>query len=187
MEITRFEILDHVMNELKFRTLLWENVISWGSFVDEWQNIDFNTLNADEVTLITIRMLKDINQLEKYLLSNNVVPILKDSVELIKNKLPVIGYLRNPNLKQRHWLKIESLLGYRFKPEEILTWNLLESLGVFLYPTELMEISAAATSEATLESMLNKVKQTWRNQFNFMNHSMIDSYNIINLYTESNL
>lgn len=73
-------------------------------------------------------------------------------------QLPVIQYLRNPSLKQRHWMKIETLLTHKFKAEETVTLQLLESLQVFNYPNELMEVSGQASSEASLESLLRKVK-----------------------------
>lgn len=72
-------------------------------------------------------------------------------------QLPTIQYLRNPSLKQRHWMKIENLLGHKFKADETVTLQLLESLQVFNYPAELMEISGQASSEASLEALLRKV------------------------------
>lgn len=69
-----------------------------------------------------------------------------------------MGYLRNSSLRQRHWLKIESLLNHKFKPDEVITLNFLEELHAFTYPNELMELSAQASSEASLEIMLKKVR-----------------------------
>lgn len=150
------------MNELKLRTLLWESVINWEIAVDQWHFADFDTLNVEDITVFTTRIVKNIVQIEKGLPPNDVVSKLKEDVELIKNKLSILGYLRNPFLKKRHWLKIEGLLNYRFKPEEVITWNLLENLGAFLYPDELMEITVAASSEANLEGMLMKVEDLWK-------------------------
>lgn len=81
----------------------------------------------------------------------------------MKNKLPTIIYLRNPNLQQRHWLKIEALLNHKFVPDdEPLTLRLMDNLGIFEYPDELMEISGAASSEAGLELLLKKVEEAWK-------------------------
>ncbi|XP_066588945.1 dynein axonemal heavy chain 6 [Prorops nasuta] len=162
VEITRFEILEHVTNEVKLRSLLWNSKLAWSMTVDEWQTVDFSTLDIEEVTSFTMKTLKSITQLEKGLPPNNVLPGFKEEVDLIRDKLPILGYLRNPNLKQRHWMKIESLLNYRFQSDEVVTLNLLEDLGVFAYPNELMEIAASASSEAGLEAMLKKVEDIWK-------------------------
>lgn len=159
--MTKFEILDHVTNEVKLRSLLWESVIAWDKTLEEWYKADFSTLNVEEINAYTTRNLKNIMQLEKGLPPNEVLPNFKEKVEFFKDKLSMIINLSNPNLKSRHWVKIESLLNYKFKPDEILTLELLEKLGVFAYPNELMEISSAASSESGLEVMLQKVEDTW--------------------------
>lgn len=70
--------------------------------------------------------------------------------------MPVITYLRNPALKQRHWLKVEIILNYKFQIEEPVTLRLLDDIGVFTVTEELQEISGQASSEAGLEALLRK-------------------------------
>ncbi|KAF7987651.1 hypothetical protein HCN44_003514 [Aphidius gifuensis] len=164
LEISRLEILSHVTNEVKLRKLLWDSKISWADFIVDWYTADFNTLNVDEITNITNKYLKNIIQLEKGLPINNVLPKLKEDVEIIRDKLPVISYLRNSNLKTRHWIKIEKLLNYNYQPDIVkLTLQFFDDIDAFLYYDELLEISGSATSEANLESMLNKVQDIWKN------------------------
>ncbi|XP_031781103.1 dynein heavy chain 6, axonemal isoform X1 [Nasonia vitripennis] len=162
VEMTRFEILDQVVNEVKLRILLWESLATWDDTVATWYETDFETLNVEEITAFVMRNLKNIVQLEKGLPENNILPALKEKVETMKDKLPTIGYLRNPNLRPRHWLKIENLLSHKFKPDEATTLQELEKLGVFKYPNELMEIAGAASSEAGLEAMLKKIEDAWK-------------------------
>lgn len=149
------------MNELRLRVLLWESLTSWEEAVYEWYTGDFDVLDVEQITSFTMQTMKNIIQLERGLPSNNILPKLKENVELVRNKLPILGYLRNPDLRERHWKKIETVLNYRFKPDEKKTWTLFENLGAFLKPNELMEVAAAASSEANLENMLNKVINTW--------------------------
>ncbi|CAH1962387.1 unnamed protein product [Acanthoscelides obtectus] len=162
LEVTRFDVLDEVMNDVKLRTLLWESVDSWAKTVDEWYHCEFSTLNVDDMNTFTAKNMKYVTQLEKGLPANLIVPKLRDEVELMKDKLPVVTYLRNPAMKNRHWLKVENLLNYKFKPEEVRTLELLENLNVFSYPNELMDISGQASSEAGLEALLRKVEQAWK-------------------------
>lgn len=162
LEITRFEILEDVTNQVKLRSLLWESVASWSQLVDDWFIANLDTLNVEEMTTLTMKYLKNIAQLEKGLPANNILPKLKEEVETIKDKLPIISYLRNPHLKARHWLKIENLLNHKFKTDESINLETLESLGAFAYPNQLMEIAASASSEWSLEAMLKKVEYTWK-------------------------
>ncbi|XP_054012221.1 dynein axonemal heavy chain 6 [Hylaeus anthracinus] len=161
LEPTRFDILDQVTNELRLRALLWESLTEWENASYEWYSADFDTLDVEAITSFTMLTMKNIIQLERGLPPNNIVPDLKENVELIRNKLPILGYLRNPDLRERHWEKIEVILNHIFKPDEKKTWSQLEALGAFLKPNELMEVAAAASSEANLEYMLKKVVDTW--------------------------
>lgn len=74
----------------------------------------------------------------------------------------MVAYLRNPSLRQRHWIQVENILSYKFKPEETLTLELLENLKVFTFGNELQEVSGQASSEAGLEAMLKKVEESWK-------------------------
>ncbi|KAG5888365.1 hypothetical protein JTB14_033502 [Gonioctena quinquepunctata] len=162
LEVTRFDVLDEVMQDVKLRMLLWESVDTWAKTIDEWYHSPFAELNTEDMNLFIAKNMKHINQLEKGLPVNLIVPKLKDEVELMKDKLPVITYLRNQSLKMRHWVKVENILNYKFKHDVVLTLELLENLNVFSYPTELMEISGQASSEASLEALLKKVEESWK-------------------------
>ncbi|XP_068083916.1 dynein axonemal heavy chain 6 [Anabrus simplex] len=162
VEVTRFEMLEEVVNDVKLRQTLWECVDTWDQLVNEWETCDFNLLDPEDLQLTTAKNIKTIHQLEKGLPENQIVPKFKDNVEKLKDKLPVITYLRNPALRQRHWISIEHALNYKFKPDEELTLKLLENLGVFRIPETLQEISGQASSEAGLEALLKKVEDAWK-------------------------
>ncbi len=65
--------------------------------------------------------------------------------------------LRNPSLKQRHWDNIENVVNYRFLEDEAITLGLLVKIGAFEHSEEIQEVSAQASSEASLEGILKKV------------------------------
>ncbi|CAB0031813.1 unnamed protein product [Trichogramma brassicae] len=162
VEMTRFEILEQVVDEVKLRLMLWDSLLAWDTTIAKWYQDEFETLNVEDMNNFVTKNLKNIMQLEKGLPVNVIVPQLKEKVETFKDKMPIIGCLRNPNLRQRHWTKIELLLNYKFKPDDPLNLRIIEDLGAFGYQNELMEISSSASSEAGLEAMLAKIEETWK-------------------------
>lgn len=86
------------------------------------------------------------------------MPKFKLKVEEMREKMPIIQDLRNPSLKTRHWEKIEEILDYKFDPEETKTLELLVNLNAFEFGEEIQEVSGQASSEASLEGILKKVK-----------------------------
>ena len=70
--------------------------------------------------------------------------------------------LRNPALKQRHWQQIHDLVGEELIRDETFTLGTLLELNIFSKREAIEEISVQATNEATLEDMLKKVENNWR-------------------------
>lgn len=86
-------MLDEVMNDVKLRMLLWESVDTWAKTVDEWYHLDFHTLNVEDINMFTAKNIKNINQLEKGLPKNLVVPKLKEDVEIMKEKVKTFAFM----------------------------------------------------------------------------------------------
>lgn len=75
------------MNDVKLRQLLWDSVEVWENNVQSWTHDDFSTLNPEDMNQITAKFMKHIAQFEKGLPVNKIVPKLKESVELMKDKV----------------------------------------------------------------------------------------------------
>ncbi|XP_049884905.1 dynein axonemal heavy chain 6 [Pectinophora gossypiella] len=157
----RLEQLDEAINDVKLRQMLWKSSKQWLDLYNSWFDAPFNTLDVDEIQATTINFGKIFNQLDKGLPINKIVPKCKRTIDIIKEKLPVMSYLRNPALKPRHWVRIEEILKTRFSPEQVLTLAMFEELKAFQHAEELMEVAGQASSEAGLEGLLKKVEELW--------------------------
>ncbi|RVE44268.1 hypothetical protein evm_011063 [Chilo suppressalis] len=157
----RLETLDETITNVKLRQLLWKSSKEWNDLFQTWYEVPFNTLDMDDIQTTTINYGKIFNQLDKGLPPNKIVPKCKETIDIIKEKIPVMSYLRNPALKPRHWVKIEEILHTRFTPEMVVTLGLLEELHAFQHAEELMEVAGQASSEAGLEALLKKVEEMW--------------------------
>nr|XP_036867942.1 dynein heavy chain 6, axonemal [Manis javanica] len=163
VEISKFEALEEVSSELKLKQLLWDSLSEWDHLQQEWLKSKFDCLDPELLNSQVSKYAKFVTQLEKGLPPNSVVPQLKQKVEKMKEKLPVITDLRNPTLKPRHWEAIEQTVDATLVDLEIpLTLERLFQLHVFDFGQEIQDISGQASGEAALETILKKVEDSWK-------------------------
>ncbi|XP_036080207.1 dynein heavy chain 6, axonemal isoform X2 [Rousettus aegyptiacus] len=163
VEVSKFEALEEVSAELKLKQLLWDSLSEWDQLQQEWLKSKFDCLDPELLNSQVSKYAKFVNQLEKGLPPNSVVPQLKQKVEKMKEKLPVIIDLRNPMLKPRHWTAIEQTVDATLVDLEIpLTLERLSELHVFDFGQEIQDISGQASGEAALETILKKVEDSWK-------------------------
>ncbi len=74
----------------------------------------------------------------------------------------MITDLRNPTLKSRHMEQIEVILDYNFTADDPMTFGKLEEIDAFRHTEAIQEVSAQASSEASLEGILKKVEDAWK-------------------------
>ncbi|XP_073833430.1 dynein heavy chain at 16F isoform X2 [Musca autumnalis] len=166
IDITMYTEMDMAFTEIKLRQSLHSSVAEWEDAYIRWISVEFNQLVVTELVDLTIKTIKNCMQYEKYLPENNIVPELKQAAENFKVKLPVIGYLRNPNFRARHWNEVETILGRKFFQEEGILLSTYEESHAFdeEIANSLMEISSQATGEAQLENMLKSLEAVWKEQ-----------------------
>ncbi|XP_075319652.1 dynein axonemal heavy chain 6 [Odontesthes bonariensis] len=169
VEVTRFDTFEELSAEFRLKQLLWDSLEEWDSFQDGWQQSTLKQLDLEQFGSQVSNYSKNVNQLEKGLPPNNLVPSLKEKVEVMKQRLPVIIELRNPCMKPEHWKSLESYVGTPLNIE--LTLAALEELSVFSYGTEIQEVSGQASGEASVETIISKVEDVWKTtEFTVLSH-----------------
>ncbi|KAM4603926.1 dynein axonemal heavy chain 6 [Polymixia lowei] len=161
VEVTRFQALEELSAEVRLKRLLWDSLEEWDSIHDGWMQSAFDQLDSEQISTQVNTYGKYVNQLEKGLPPNSVVPCLKHKVDGMREKLPVITDLRNPCLKSRHWEILEAVVEASLT-EEPLGLATLERLNVFSFHLEIQEVSGQASGEASLETVIKKVEDSWK-------------------------
>jgi dynein heavy chain len=162
VEVTKFDELEETIGEIKLKELLWNSIDEWDTYFEEWKSARFDKLEPESLNQIVNRYGKNVYQIEKGLPPNNLLPLLKQRVEDMRNKMPMITDLRNPSLKKRHWDTIYQTIGYTPTQEEFLTLGKLIEIDAFENNERIQEISGQASSEASLEGILKKVEDSWK-------------------------
>jgi len=160
--MTKYDILRDASEAVRLRILLWECADEWEKTISSWKEDNFHNLNIEQMNTFLALNLKNVMQFKKGLPHCELINIIDKKVESFKQNMSIITMLRNPDLKNHHWIKIEQILEAKFPTSKPLTLTMLEELDAFKYGSEIMEISGQASSEATLESMLKKVEDSWK-------------------------
>ncbi|XP_071360020.1 dynein axonemal heavy chain 6 [Trachinotus anak] len=169
-EVTKFDTLEELTAKFRLMQLLWDSLEEWDSLQDGWRQSTLEQLDLEQFSSQVTKYSKYVNQLEKGLQCNNVVPSLKAKVEVMKQRLPVITDLRNPCMKPAHWKTLESTVGTTLNTEE-LTVAVMEELNIFSYSTEIQEVSGQASGEASVETIITKVEDVWKTtEFTVLSH-----------------
>jgi dynein heavy chain len=164
IDITRFDTLDVVFQEVRNRQTLWDSLQQWKDCYEELIEIPFHKLNMQQVVELNTKILKNTTMLEKNLPKNEIVPRLKADCEEFKEKIPILQCLRSVDLKPRHWLKIEQTLDRKLLGNENITLYTFEDANAFdgESAAAIQEITGQATGEARLEDSLKKVDSAWK-------------------------
>lgn len=99
IDLTMYEEMDEGFYNIRQRQNLYRTLMDWEESLASWLAADFSTLPVNEMMELNAKTIKNCMQFQKYLPHNDIVPVLQKSAEDFKEKLPVIGYLRNPNLR----------------------------------------------------------------------------------------
>lgn len=99
IDLTMYEEMDSGFYDIRQRQNLYKTLIDWEEALTSWLVSDFNSLPVADMIELNLKTIKNCMQFQKYLPQNDIVPVLQKSAEDFKEKLPVIGYLRNPNLR----------------------------------------------------------------------------------------
>ncbi|XP_025191999.1 LOW QUALITY PROTEIN: dynein heavy chain 6, axonemal-like [Melanaphis sacchari] len=160
--MTKFDILTETSEAVRLRILLRDSIVEWEKKMSAWETDNFHNLDVEQMNMFLALNLKYIVQFTKNIPECELINFINEKVQSFKTKMSIIAMLRNPNLKNHHWIKIEQILGTKFPTNQTLTLKILEELNVFSYGTEIMEVSGQASSEATLEAILKKIEDSWK-------------------------
>ncbi|XP_014862486.1 PREDICTED: dynein heavy chain 6, axonemal-like isoform X2 [Poecilia mexicana] len=139
LEFTRFDVLEETAAKFRLILLLWDSLEEWDDLHNKWQQTQLKEIDMEELNSQISKFDQYVEQLERGLPPNSSVVVLKNKVEKMKQKAPVISNLLNLRLKPGRWVSLESLVAATLDVEEV-TIATLEEHDVFSYGLEILQI-----------------------------------------------
>ncbi|KAB5587265.1 hypothetical protein PHYPO_G00011210 [Pangasianodon hypophthalmus] len=171
-EQTQFPLLQTIMINKQPYDQLWSTALNFHTKSDIWMNGPFMQLNAEQISDDLSNMFRQMYKLMKVFSDvaapRRVAESFRTKIDKFKQHLPILSTICNPGIKDRHWEKISSIVGFDVKPEPDTSLLNMVELGLPKYADKLEEIGAAASKEYSLEKALEKMKNEWTDlQFGF--------------------
>ena len=173
--IDEYDDLDEVAMDCGLKTKLWEGLRDFGEMTQNWKATPMTELDHDDIDRQVAIYTKTAGGAVRAFPDNPVGPKLRAVVDEFKAVVPIVQALRNPNLQERHWQEIESVLDHKFDEEKpALSYKLEEmlALGVVEKVDEIETASVKAIQESVLKEMFQeKILLVWKHlEFEVMNY-----------------
>ena len=164
--VTDFSEISTTVTNFKPYADLWTLAADFQKSYPLWMGGDFGKLDADTIETNVTAWWKFAWRAEKTFDGKkepqSVCTTLKEKLDEFKPYLPIISALRNPGVKDRHWLVLSKEIGHEVLPDGTLTLRNLLDFEVQKYENYIVSLSEQAAKEYSFERTLDKMKSEWR-------------------------
>ncbi|RVE54736.1 hypothetical protein evm_000503 [Chilo suppressalis] len=176
--------LQKMERELEKLEEVWGLVFQWEESWEKYKTQTFWEMETDEMEENVMFLFRNFNRLSRQLKDKgwDIIDTTRVKVDAFRRTLPLIGDLKNPCMRERHWDRIKTLMGVEFdQNSEDFKLELIMRLNFQVYAEDIAEISNAATMELNIENGLKAIREIWTNTTYEMVHHKGDMYRIKNV------
>lgn len=92
----------------------------------------------------------------------SIVDHTKERIDALRRVLPLIGDLKNPAMRERHWNRVKNAIKRDFdETASNFTLEYILELEMQNYTQDINEISIAATGELIIENGIKAIAEMW--------------------------
>nr|XP_015838947.1 PREDICTED: dynein heavy chain 2, axonemal [Tribolium castaneum] len=159
IELTKLE------REIAAIELVWQLTDEWNKAWEKYKSGEFWTIETEEMEVTAQTLFRKLTRLSRELKDKNweIVDHTRQRVDAFRRTLPLIGDLKNPSMRPRHWDRVRKVVGKDFD-ENGPEFNLeaIYAMEMHKYAEEINDISNAATMELQIEKGLANIAHIWK-------------------------
>ncbi|CAG9819075.1 unnamed protein product [Phaedon cochleariae] len=144
---------------------IWQLVEEWDRAWDKYKSGEFWSIETTEMEETAQTLFRKLTRLSREY-SNKGWSVIDDTrtrVDAFRRMLPLLGDLKNPAMRNRHWDKVRQAVEVDFD-EHSDDFNLeaIYAMNLHEHADEINEISNAATMELGIEKGLKAIADVWK-------------------------
>ena len=166
MDVTEYDVLKKTAKEFEPFKMLWITADEWAKSHKVWMTDGLINLDPEEMNTQIQESWKTIH---KCLKAFKEIPGCYAVAEEVKGWIsdfmpyaPLIGALRNPGMRDRHWLQVSDKLGFEVKVDKDLTFQICLEKGLDKHIDVIAKIGEYAGKEWQLERTLDEMEAAWK-------------------------
>ncbi len=151
-----------LQKDLDFLDQIWGISIEWAKQWDDWKNGQFAELQVEDLDLVAGNFTKRVGKLGRDIRKWRVWEAMKQELDKFRETVPLISDLRNPAMRDRHWVALQERIGQEFDPKSAeFTLNEVVKLGLNTHAEFVGELSSNANKELAIEVALADLDKRW--------------------------
>ncbi|CAG9772859.1 unnamed protein product [Ceutorhynchus assimilis] len=158
--------LSKLDSELSSLEAVWDLAAQWDTAWNNYKTGQFWAIETHEMEETAQVLFRKLTRLSRELAEKNwkILEDVRSQVDAFRRTLPLLGDLKNPAMRPRHWEKVKTAIGMDFD-ESSPEFNLeaIYAMEMHKFAEEIGEISNAATMELQIEKGLKAIVETWSN------------------------
>jgi dynein heavy chain len=173
LPITSFAIIKDTAKDLTLLKATWDVVSKVESKFESWMTVKWVNTEVDLMTIETQSLLSEVQNLPKNIQKWNVYEKLYEKVMTMTKVLPIVGGLKEPSIKDRHWKGIMGICQKSFDKSNETLLSEIFGLKLHLHINDISEICDVAGKESKVEKKLTGIEETWRGMYlQFVNSNL---------------
>lgn len=161
LDISDYSVLNQCKDELNALKEFWQTAGEILRTIDSWKQTPWEETNVEQLIDEAKRLRKSVKAVDKNVRSFEVYKKLDEQVKSLVTSLPLIGELRSPAMRDRHWKQLMRSTGKQLNIEESFTLGELLSLQLHEHSDAVMEIVERANKELVIEKGIKKIEENW--------------------------
>jgi dynein heavy chain, axonemal len=154
--------LSFVEKECSLLETIWNLKEEWDDKWVRWKDTKFDHIDSNEMNDEAQDFSEKLKNTDREIRNWGIYDHLKNKIESFLQTMPLIGELRNPAIRDRHWrqLKIEVSNEFNEKADDF-TLEKVFSLHLNQHNDFIQELCTNATKELRIENQLDMIEYTW--------------------------
>jgi dynein heavy chain len=147
--------------DLDMLEVIWKYFADWEAL---WKSLSIQPIDVVDISAISTNssmMLKSFLKATRDVKDWDAIKGFKTRLEKVKSNFPIVQSLQSKNLRDRHWVQVQKVVGHELGEKKACTFSSVEAIDFSKFSDALLNVCSVAAQEVSIETSLNDLDVQW--------------------------